>query len=140
MAIDTHAFEASWRAALENDDFDGLLAHLADDMTFYSPAIFKPVDQRAYIDMLLLFVKDTFDDFHYVDAYHKEDGLALVFAGKVGDFSVEGVDFFKLNDDNKASELRVMIRPLNSLLEFAQRMKARFADVADIAGGQAGVS
>ena len=46
---------------------------------------------------------------------------------RVGDLSVEGVDFFKLNEQGKVTELKVMLRPLNAAMTLAETMKAHFA-------------
>lgn len=127
MAADVGAFLEKWRAAVDADDHDKISALLADEMTFYSPVIFTPSSDRAYIDAILQFVAESISDFTYVEEYKQENGAALVFAGKVGELKVEGIDLFKLDDEGRVIELKVMLRPLNTVMLLAQNMKAKFA-------------
>lgn len=121
------SFIQKWRDSVEQDKPEATHALLAEEMTFYSPVIFKPSSDRAYIDTVLGFVGQTFDDFEYIDQYEQPGGAALVFRARVGEMSLEGVDFFKINGEGKATELKVMIRPLNAAMALAQIMKDRFA-------------
>ncbi|MCH7908437.1 MAG: nuclear transport factor 2 family protein [Candidatus Hydrogenedentes bacterium] len=127
MAADVRAFLDTWRAAVDADDQEKISALLSDEMTFYSPVIFKPSSDRVYIDHVLQFVADSISDFTYTEEYQQENGAALVFAGNVGELEVEGVDLFKLDDAGRVVELKVLLRPLNTVMILAQNMKAKFA-------------
>lgn len=126
MEANVKTFAESWQRAVEAGDYDATLELLSDEMTFYSPAIHTPMTERPYIDKLLGFVAESIDGFHYTDFYEQKGGVAMLFSGTVGDLTVEGVDFFKVNDDGKASELKVMIRPLNAAMMLAQSIKGKF--------------
>ena len=126
MAADVGAFLKNWRAAVDSDDYEKISALLADEMTFYSPVIFKPSSDRVYIDSVLQFVADSISDFTYVEEYEQENGAALLFTGNVGELKVEGVDLFKLDDAGRVIELKVLLRPLNTVMLLAQNMKAKF--------------
>lgn len=127
--METHVetFVSNWRAAIAGKDPDELQALLADEMTFYSPVLFKPATDRAYIEAVLSLVEETLEDFEYVDQYEQPGGVAMLFKAKVGDLAVDGVDFFKIDSDGKARELKVMLRPLNATMLLAQTMKDKFA-------------
>jgi hypothetical protein len=57
-----------------------------------------------------------------------------VFAARVGEKTLEGWDYLKLDDDGLVTELTVMIRPLSGLIAVAQAMGERIA--ADAAAPQ----
>ena len=120
-------FVEQWRDALKRGDPGGTLALLADEMTFYSPVLFKPSTDRAYIDTVLRFVEETLSDFEYIEIYSQPGGAAMVFRARVGEMTVEGIDLFKINGEGKATELKVMIRPLNAAMALAQIMKDHFS-------------
>ena len=62
----------------------------------------------------------------------KELRVALVFYGDVKDpktnkyYKLQGIDLIKLNENGKIVELKVMVRPLNTLIALANEMKAKF--------------
>jgi len=119
-------FRAAWSKAVTAGDTEGIRSLLSDEMTFYSPVLFKPSTDRAYINQVLSFVDSSLSDFEYVDHYEQPGGLAMLFRAKVGDLAVDGVDFFKLTEDGKVRELKVMLRPLNATMLLAQTMKDHF--------------
>lgn len=123
-------FIANWRDAVEGGDTEKIFPQLSDEMTFYSPVLFKPSTDRAYIDTILRFVDETLSDFEYIEIYEQAQGAAMMFRAKLGDMTVEGVDFFKLDDEGKVTEMKVMIRPLTAAMALGETMKAHFADMA----------
>jgi len=127
MGTLVETFIANWRDAAEGKDPEKIFTLLSNEMTFYSPVLFKPSTDRAYIDAILRFVDETLSDFEYIEIYEQPQGAAMIFRAKVGDLTVEGVDFFKLDDEGKVTELKVMLRPLNATMILAQAMKDHFA-------------
>ncbi len=127
MGTLVETFIAKWRDAVEGGDAEKIYPLLSNEMTFYSPVLFKPSTDRAYIDAILRFVDETLSDFEYIESYQQPQGAAMMFRAKVGDLTVEGVDFFKLNEEGKVTELKVMLRPLNAVMTLAETMKAHFA-------------
>lgn len=124
-------FLNSWTKAVDAHDLEGVLAHFTQDMTFYSPVIFKPSQDPEYVRLLFSFLLEIFEDFVYIDTFAKEDGLALVFRAQVGELTVEGVDLITLNDEGKAAEFKVVIRPLNVAMVLAETMRQRFASATE---------
>ncbi len=122
-------FVANWRDAVEGKDAEKIFPLLSNEMTFYSPVLFKPSSDRAYIDAVLRFVDETLSDFEYIEIYEQPHGAAMIFRAKVGDLTVEGVDLFKLDEQGKVTELKVMLRPLNATMILGQAMKDHFAAV-----------
>src|SRR5262249_47484343 len=56
-----------FRAAAESKDFSQLEEIFAEDVTFRSPAVFKPYVGRDAVGMILTTVAQVFEDFRYTD-------------------------------------------------------------------------
>lgn len=130
MGNEVTGFIKNWRAAAEQENLEKMLSLFADPMTFYSPVLFKPSSERAYIDQIIGFISETLRDFQYTDIYEQPGGAAMVFKAKFGELQAEGIDLFKIDESGKASELKVMIRPLNTAMALAAHMKERFSAAA----------
>jgi hypothetical protein len=125
----------AFRAAVEQRDPDAMAAALHPDVVFHSPAVFKPYEGREATMRLLRHVLEVLEDFRYLDELSGEGSHGLVFAARVGDKTLEGWDYLKLDGDGLITELTVMIRPLSGLIAVAQAMGERLA--ADAAAAQA---
>ena len=134
MGTTVESFIRKWRDAVEGGDTEKIFALLSNQMTFYSPVLFKPSNDRAYIDAVLRFVDETLSDFEYTEIYVQPQGAAMIFRAKAGDLTVEGADFFKLDEDGKVTEMKVMIRPLTAAMALGEAMKDHFAAMTDSQG------
>ncbi len=112
------------RKALEARDPDAVDAMLADDVVFYSPALFKPYAGRAATMVFLRAAMDVFEDFRYGQTFTEEGGRGhvLMFTASVGGRELEGADFVSLDEAGLVKEFRVMIRPMTGLMSVAQAM------------------
>jgi hypothetical protein len=120
-----------FRVAVEAGDIDAALGLFADDATLDSPVAFKPFVGIDAVGFVLRAVAETFEDFHYTDEFGGEDGVhALVFAARVGDRSVEGLDLLRTDDSGRITKLTVMIRPLSGLIALAEAMSAKVGHLA----------
>jgi hypothetical protein len=128
-----------FRAAVEAKDLDAMFEQLADDVSFRSPVVFKPYEGKEAVSFLLSLVVQVFEDFEYVDELEGErDGhktIALVFRANVGDKSVDGWDYFTLNDDGKIQDFMVMVRPMSGMHALAEAMKAKLEAAETAAAG-----
>jgi hypothetical protein len=115
-----------FRAAVEANDVDAVLALLAEDVVFRSPIVFKPYEGRAAVGFILAAVSRIFADFRYVREIGAEDEAdhALVFRATVGGREVEGCDFLHTDSTGLIDELCVMVRPLSGAHALAAAMKA----------------
>jgi hypothetical protein len=117
----------AFRAAVEARDPDAMDAALHPDVVFHSPAVFKPYEGREATMRLLRHVLEVLEDFRYLDELSGDGSHGLVFAARVGEKTLEGWDYLKLDDDGLITELTVMIRPLSGLIAVAQAMGERIA-------------
>jgi hypothetical protein len=116
-----------FRAAAEGKDFSAIEELFAEDVTFRSPAVFKPYEGRDAIAMILGTVAQVFEDFRYTDQVETGDSAVLVFEARVGDRELNGVDILHFDAGGKIVDLMVMVRPMSGLQALAEAMQARLA-------------
>jgi hypothetical protein len=121
-----------FRTAVERRDIDAMAAALHSDVVFHSPAVFTPYEGREATIGLLRHVLEVFEDFRYLDELSGDETHGLVFTARVGDRTVEGWDYLKLDADGLIIELTVMVRPLSGLIALAQAMGERLAADAPV--------
>jgi SnoaL-like domain len=105
----------AFRAAVEAGKLEALEEVLAPDVRFLSPAVFKPYEGREATMVVLGAVSRVLEDFRYLDAFEGERGEVLLFAARVGDRELNGIDLLRFDDEGRVSELMVMIRPFTAL-------------------------
>ncbi len=119
-----------FRAAAEGKDFSALEELFAEDVSFRSPVVFKPYEGRDALAMLLPAVVQVFEDFRYTDQVETGDTAVLVFAARVGDRELNGVDVLRFDADGRIEEMMVMVRPMSAMHALAEAMGARLAEAA----------
>lgn len=120
----------AFRRAAESKDFAGAGELFAPDVVFRSPAVFKPYEGIDALRVLLRTVAEVFEDFRYVDQVESGDTAVLVFAARVGDRELDGVDVLRFGADGRIAELTVMVRPLSGLNALAEEMGRRLGAVS----------
>ena len=106
-------------------DHEAAAATLADDVTFRSPAVYKPYHGKEDVKGLLRLVATVFENFRYTNEWRDGRTTILFFEANVGDRELQGVDILEENDDGKIAALTVMIRPLSGLQAVATAMAAQ---------------
>ena len=106
----------AWHLSLEKNYPNILYDVLDDSFEFFSPAVFK--SKEKYMGFIyLMAASETFlgKDFSYKRQIIGEDNAVLEFECTINDVAVNGVDLFKWNEDNKFTEMKVMIRTEKAL-------------------------
>jgi SnoaL-like domain len=116
-----------FRAAVAAGNHEGMTATLAEDAVLYSPVTFKPFEGREAIAQLFSILVETFEDFRYIEEFQEEGKAALIFAARVGDRELQGLDWFRFDDDGRIAELTVMIRPMSAVIALAQAVGPKLA-------------
>lgn len=119
----------AFRAAAEAKDFAKADELFAPDATFSSPMVFKPYEGIDAMKMILGAVVQVFEDFRYVAHVENGDIAVLQFEARVGDRELQGVDILKLGEDDKITELTVMVRPMSGLAALGEAMRAKLTAV-----------
>jgi hypothetical protein len=112
----------AFRAAVEAKDFSTFEEIFSDDPTFVSPAVFKPYEGAEAMRAVLTAAIKTFEGLTYIDQVETGNRAALIFEADVGDKQVKGVDILTFDDEDRVTELMVMIRPLRGLEAVVERM------------------
>ena len=125
----TAAFVERWEAAVASADLVAVESLLAEDVTFRSPALFRPTVGRGPTTLVLAAVIEVFGELRYTHRYLDEpDGVTLQFETSVEAdegrrLDVEGVDVFRLDPDGRIASLTVMLRPLNATQAVVAQMR-----------------
>jgi hypothetical protein len=120
----------AFRKAVEAHDVAGMAAALDPDVVFHSPVVFRSYEGREAVMQLLALVSEVFEDFRYIDELHGEDTTCLVFAARVGDRELEGMDHLRHGPDGLVTELRVMVRPYSGATALRDAMGAKLEALA----------
>jgi hypothetical protein len=112
----------AFKAAVESGDERALGEMLSPDVVFRSPAVFKPYEGRDATMLVLRAVSNVFEGFRYEDQFQGSDGEVLLFAARVGDRELSGIDLLRFDADGRVRELTVMIRPLSALTALVEAM------------------
>ena len=115
-----------FRAAAEAGDVEALVATLSPDVVLHSPVTFQPYVGRDTVGGILRFVSEAFDGWRCVEELRGAHGLVgFVFATRVGDREIEGLDLLRTDEGGLITELTVMIRPLSGVVALAQAIGPR---------------
>ncbi|WP_421786643.1 nuclear transport factor 2 family protein [Hyphobacterium sp.] len=120
-------FLTKWHHAVANRDAALMDEIIAEGCELHSPVVWKPTTDKAYLIHILQGVIDTIDGFAYREEWVKDDGILLEFTGTVAGKGLVGFDKISLGPDGRMTRLEVLIRPMNTYLEFAQRMRDHVA-------------
>jgi len=113
----------AFRAAAETKDFGAADELFAEDAVFRSPVVYKPYEGRDQIKVLLSAVVRVFEDFRYLEQVETGDAAVLMFAARVGDKQLQGVDILKFDPDGRIVEMTVMVRPMSGVHALAEGMQ-----------------
>lgn len=119
-----------FRAAVEAQDLDAMVACLADDIEFHSPVAHKPFLGKDAAAGVLGAVFQTLTDFRYTDELAGDDTHALFFRARVGDKDVQGVDYVHENADGLIDNFTVMFRPLSAIVAMGEAMAPKVEGLA----------
>jgi len=121
----SQAFIEQWHRIFEQNDPGLILPLFDDDVEFYSPAIFAPKRGKAVVFELLSVVFGIFEGYRVTDTWTKDDDVLFEFEARVGKYTLQGIDRFRLNADGKVVQMKVWIRPLSGLKELARTVTKR---------------
>lgn len=113
-------FIEQWHRIFEENNPGLILPLIDDDIEFCSPAIFAPKHGKTAVFELLSVVFTVFEDYRVIDTWTKGNEIIFEFEAKVGKYTLQGIDRFRLNDEGKVVQMKVWIRPLTGLKELAR--------------------
>jgi SnoaL-like domain len=122
---------------VEGKDMSSLAEIFAEDVTFLSPAVFRPFEGRDALVMVLGAVAEVFRDFRYTDQVETGATAVLAFSARVGDRELDGIDLLRFDDAGRVREMVVYIRPISGLHALAEAMQRALGESGAPAGPSA---
>tara|TARA_R110000868_G_scaffold9738_5_gene47922 strand:+ start:1159 stop:1569 length:411 start_codon:yes stop_codon:yes gene_type:complete len=116
-------FLENWHTAVRNRDRDLLDSIIAEGCELHSPVVWKPSNDKHYLLHILMGVISIVEDFDYRKEWVDGNMLILEFTGTVDGKGLLGIDRITVDDEGRMCRIEVLIRPLNTLIEFATRMR-----------------
>ena len=112
-----------WHKTILDSDPSELYGILDDSFQFYSPAVFKSKEKyMGYIYLLAASQSFLTSNFKYTREIIDEGQAVLEFECTMDGVTVNGIDMFKWNEENKLTEMKVMIRTEKALEAVKQEM------------------
>ena len=128
-----------WFEVMKSNDMDKLDELLAEDVVFYSPVVYTPQKGKDITKMYLMAAggvfgegtKDELTDsnnsqskFKYIKEIIGEKSALLEFESEMDGIYVNGVDVISWNEEEKITEFKVIVRPLQAVNMLHQKMQA----------------
>ena len=128
-----------WYEVMKSNDMDKLDELLAEDVVFYSPVVYTPQKGKDITKMYLMAAggvfgegtKDAMSDsnesqsnFKYIKEIIGEKSALLEFESEMDGIYVNGVDVISWNEEEKITEFKVIIRPLQAVNMLHKKMQA----------------
>jgi hypothetical protein len=134
-----------WHAHLKGELEGGLDELLADDVVFYSPIVFTALEGKDVAKLYLGAAGNTFSEgvkdnapgkggsgFRYVKEVASGNHTIFEFETTIDDKYINGVDIMTWNDEQKITEFKVMIRPLQAVNVMHEKMKAMLEKMGSV--------
>ena len=128
-----------WHDAMQSKDASIWNELLDDDVVFHSPVVFTPQKGKKITMMYLTAATGVFGSaniksrlsesiqaeskFHYINEIVGETSALLEFESEIEGTYINGADLLKWNENNKLTEVKVMVRPLQAVNILHQKMK-----------------
>lgn len=116
-----------WHRAVFDKDNKALDELISENVTLYSPVVFKPKSTKKEAMFVLTNVIEVFSDFKYHREFIDGKNWALEFSALVNGKAVKGIDLIEFDDSGKIVNIEVFIRPLSGLIALGEDMNRRFA-------------
>jgi len=115
-----------WHEVVSTKNYQLLEEILNDTVIFYSPVLFTPQKGKEITKIYLAAAAEVFEgnSFTYVRQLIKENEASLEFELELDGVKVNGVDLITWNCDEKITEFKVFIRPLQGVNVLHQKMGA----------------
>ncbi len=129
-----------WHQAMKSKDASIWNELLDDDVVFHSPVVFTPQKGKKITMMYLMAATGVFGSankrsrlsesiqveskFHYINEIVSGTSALLEFESEIEGTYINGADLLKWNENNKLTEVKVMVRPLQAVNMLHQKMKA----------------
>lgn len=114
----------NWHNVLKSRDPSGLDDILAEDCTFWSPAIHVPQQGKALTKFYLTGAFHVLvpNNFIYLREVIGDRDAVLEFQAEIDGIIINGVDMISWNDADEIIDFKVMIRPMKGMMKLKEKM------------------
>ena len=115
-----------WHEVVKNKDYKLLSEILSEDVVFYSPVVFTPQEGKEITQIYLSAAAEVFEgnSFHYTNEIIDENKASIEFELELEGVKVNGVDLITWNEEQKITEFKVFVRPLQAVNALHKQMAA----------------
>ena len=107
-----HAFTS----AMQRKDLEGMLLHVAEDIVLNTPLAGDPVKGKAAIRRVVSGLLSVVDSFDFREIMQGSEHVSTFFRITVGPNTLDGMDYWRLDDVGLIQEMTVLWRPLSAVL------------------------
>lgn len=118
---------AQWREIAHSGNVAALDALLADDVTFFSPVVFRPQQGKAITKTYLWAAVAVLgnETFRFTEEWTGANSGVLEFTATVDGVEINGADFIAWDETNRVVSFKVMARPLKGIDKLREKMAAQ---------------
>jgi hypothetical protein len=121
-------FLTRWHAMIARQDLDVLAPLIADELTFSSPALFRPKRGKTEASPLLRDVLATLRDYRVMRTWVDGREVLLEFEASAGGRALQGIDRISLDERGRMTHLTVYVRPYRGLVAVMTAVARRQID------------
>jgi hypothetical protein len=104
---------------------------LASDVIFDSAALHRPFAGKEAVLRLLPVLRGCFQDVKITDEFAGDRKIAFVFAGRIGERDVQGLQLVRLDSQGLIERITGMVRPLTGLMALSEAMGPHVVTLPD---------
>ncbi|MBV8885407.1 MAG: nuclear transport factor 2 family protein [Chroococcidiopsidaceae cyanobacterium CP_BM_RX_35] len=108
--------------AMQRKDLEVMLTHMADDVILNTPLVAEPFQGKAAIRPVVEALLSIVDKFDFLEMMQGPQHVSEFFRVTVGGYSLDGVDYWLLNEAGLIQEMTVLWRPLPAVLAVQNKL------------------
>src|ERR1700734_404542 len=113
-----HAFTA----AMQRKDLDAMLSHMSDDVRLQTPLVSEPFQGKASIRPVVEALLAVVDRFEFLELMEGPKHVSEFFKVTVGSLALDGMDYWRLDEEGLIQEMTGLWRPLQAILAVQNRL------------------
>jgi ketosteroid isomerase-like protein len=119
---ESHTHLHAFLDAMRGKDLEAMLSHMADDMVLRTPLHTEPFRGKAAIRPIVEALLRVVDQFDLREILQGPQHVGVFFAVRVGELSLDGMDYIRLDATGRLRELTVLWRPLPTVIAVHARL------------------
>ena len=121
-----HAFTA----ALQRKDLDAMLTHMSDDVRLLTPLVSEAFQGKASIRPVVEALLAVVDSFEFLELMEGPQHVSEFFKVTVASLVLDGMDYWRLNEEGLIQEMTVLWRPLPAIVAVQNQLNTATSRLA----------